>query len=128
MRRILIKGRLRVPQDPYDLIQEASEHFKNGDHNTAVQYSDEAIAINPRIASAYNIKGQALFSLKKYDEALASYETALKLRPKYLEAINNMGLALVTMGRHEKAVELFNKSTDLNPNDSSIWNNKGLVF
>jgi DNA-binding beta-propeller fold protein YncE/tetratricopeptide (TPR) repeat protein len=115
-------------QNPYELIQDAIEYLKKGDPASAIEYSDKAIVINPAIASAYNFKGQGLFSLKKYDEALASYEKALELKPRYLEAINNMALGLATIGKHERAVEFFNKSTDFNPKDASIWNNKGLTF
>jgi tetratricopeptide (TPR) repeat protein len=114
--------------NPYELIQDAIDYLKKGDPSIAIEYSDRAIAVNPNIASAYNFKGQGLFSLKKYDEALACYEKALKLKPEYLEAVNNMSFALATIGKHERAVEYFNKSTELNPNDANIWNNKGLTF
>ncbi len=115
-------------QDPYELIQDATEHLKRGDHTTAIQSSDNAIAINPRIAIAYVIKGLALFNLTRYDEALSCYDKALEVRPKYLEAINNKALTFVAIEKYDAAIEAFNQSTNLNPNDANIWNSKGVTF
>lgn len=87
------------------------------------------IAFSPHIALAYNTKGQALFNLKKYNDALTCYEKALELRPKYIEALYNKGLTLAAIGNHDKAIESFNQSIELNPNDDvGIWNSKGLSF
>jgi tetratricopeptide (TPR) repeat protein len=124
----LAKIKPDLEQDPNDLIQDAVESLKTADYNNTIEYSDKAIKINPRFALAYNVKGQALFNLKQYQEALACYEKALGLRPKYIEAMNNKGLVLTAIGNYSKAIECFNQSIDLNPNDASIWNYKGLSF
>jgi tetratricopeptide (TPR) repeat protein len=79
-------------EDSNVLIQDAMEYLKKGDYINAVEYSEKAITINPRIALAYNTKGQALFNLKKYSEALTCYEKAMELRPKYIEALYSKGL------------------------------------
>jgi tetratricopeptide (TPR) repeat protein len=115
-------------QDPYESIQDATEFLKKGDYPSAIQYSDKALAINPRISVAYSIKGQALYNLKKYDEALVCYNKALELRPRYLEVLNYKAIVLNDLGKYEEAIESLNQSTDLNPNDAIIWNSKGLAF
>jgi tetratricopeptide (TPR) repeat protein len=115
-------------EDPNELIQDAMEYLKKGDYINAAEYSEKAIAINPRIALAYDTKGQALFNLKKYNDALTCYEKAIELRPKYIEALYNKGLTLAAIGNHDKAIESFNQSIELNPNDADIWNSKGLSF
>src|SRR5215212_5814624 len=115
-------------EDSNELIQDAMEYFKKGDYINAAEYSEKAIAINPRIALAYDTKGQALFNLKKYNDALTCYEKAIELRPIYIEALYNKGLTLAAIGNHDKAIESFNQSIELNPNDADIWNSKGLSF
>ena len=116
-------------EDSNKLIQDAMEYLKKGNYINAVEYSEKAITINPRIALAYNTKGQALFNLKKYSEALTCYEKAIELRPKYIEALYKKGLTLAAIGNHDKAIESFNQSIELNPNDDvDIWNSKGLSF
>ena len=124
------KVEVRSPdeQDPNDLILDSEENLKRGNYTDTIEYTDKAIKINPRFAVAYNIKGQALFNLKRYNEALLCYEKALQLRPKYIAAINNKGLALAAMSEYDKAIGCFNQSSDLNPNDSNIWNHKGLAL
>jgi tetratricopeptide (TPR) repeat protein len=57
-------------EDSNELIQDAMEYHKKGDYINAVEYSQKAITINPHIALAYNTKGQSLFNLKKYSNAL----------------------------------------------------------
>jgi tetratricopeptide (TPR) repeat protein len=124
----LAKAKVDVTEDPNDLIQDAVESLKAADYNNTVEYSDKAIKINPRFAFAYNVKGQAFFGLKQYQEAFLCYEKAIELRPKYIEAINNRALALSAIGDHAKAIESFNQSIDLNSRDPLIWNYKGLAF
>jgi tetratricopeptide (TPR) repeat protein len=117
-----------VEQDPNDLIAEALVSLERADYDSTIEYADKAIGINPRFAFAYNVKGQALFNLKLYQEALSCYEKALELKPQYTEAINNKGLVLAAIGDYTKAIECFNQSSNLNPRDPNIWNYKGLAF
>lgn len=116
-------------KNPYKrLVQEALNYLKKGEYSATIEYSDKAIKLRAAFALAYNIKGQALFSLRQYGEALACYEKTLELRPNFIEAINNKGLAYVAKGDYNKAIECFTQSTDLNPRDANVWNYKGLAF
>ena len=45
-----------------------------------------------------------LHELKRYGEALASYDRALTLRPDYAEALNNRGNALHELKRYDEAL------------------------
>jgi tetratricopeptide (TPR) repeat protein len=46
-----------------------------------------------------NNRGNTLFELKRFEEALASYDRAIVLRPNLVEAINNRGNALRALKR-----------------------------
>jgi tetratricopeptide (TPR) repeat protein len=127
-KKTVVEGGTSREPNADELIQDAVESLKRGEYNNTIEYSDKAIKINPSFALAYNIKGQALFNLKNYQEALSCYEKALELRPKYIEAINYKGLVLAEMGEYSKAIECFSQSIDLNRTDASIWNYKGLAF
>ena len=118
----------RMIEDPNELVQDALDYLKKGEYNATLEYSDKAIKIKPTFALAYNIKGQAFFSLRQYQEALICYDKTLELRPNYIEAISNKGLVYAAIGDYNKAIECFDQSTDLNPSDASIWNYKGLAF
>jgi tetratricopeptide (TPR) repeat protein len=124
-KKIGVKG---SEHDPNDIILDAEENLKKGNYLDTIEFTNKAIKINPRFAVAYNIKGQALFNLHQFREALFCYEKALQLRPKYISAINNRGLALAVIGEYDKAIDCFNQSIELNPNDFSIWNHRGVAY
>ena len=56
--------------------------------------------------------GVAQFTLKKYDEAVATLEAVLKEVPN-AENYHNLGLVYYILGNYERALSLFNKSLDL---------------
>ncbi|MFZ0514400.1 MAG: tetratricopeptide repeat protein [Candidatus Nitrosopolaris sp.] len=91
-KNVVVEAETGTEQDLNNLIQDAIESLKSADYNSTIEYSNRAIEINPRFAFAYNVKGQALFNLRQYQEALVCYEKALELRPKYIEAMNNKGI------------------------------------
>ena len=49
-------------------------------------------------------RGNALYELKRFDEALASCDRALTLRPDYPEALLNRGAILHELKRFEEAL------------------------
>ena len=46
----------------------------------------QAICVRPDYAQAFYNRGVALQGLRRFDEALASYDKALALKPDYAEA------------------------------------------
>ena len=65
--------------------------------------------MRPDYAEALNNRGSALHELKRYDEALASYDRALTLRPDYAEALNNRGNALRELKRFDEALASYDR-------------------
>src|SRR5262245_24509897 len=56
---------------------------QRGDHLGALRSIDHALTIDPRSASAYNNRGVVLGELKRFSEAILSYDQAIKLAPDY---------------------------------------------
>lgn len=110
-----VDGNIIIAKNPYKrLIQEALNYLNKREYNATIEYSDKAIELKPAdapTALAYNIKGQALYSLRRYTEALACYEKTLELLPNFIEAINNKSLVYLAIGNYAKAIECFNQST-----------------
>jgi tetratricopeptide (TPR) repeat protein len=52
---------------------------------------------------ALNNRGRALNELKRFDEAVISYDKALAIKPDFVEALNHRGIALEALQRLEKA-------------------------
>lgn len=60
-----------------------------GDPEKKVEYFDKVLQLKPDFAGAWNLRGLELVILKRYENAIASFDKALKIRPSYLEAKYN---------------------------------------
>lgn len=91
----------------------------------ALAYSSRAIEIHPRYKNAYLIQGNALLLLKRYEEAITSYQYALSYDLGYKDARKNLLIAYSeaaryygeTMGDTDKALRLTEQLLSLDPNN-----------
>lgn len=60
--------------------------------------------------------GIVLNALKRYGEAIESFDQAIKLKSKFAEAHNNRGATLASMGQDETALESLRKAIAIKPN------------
>ena len=72
---------------------------QRGNHTEAVRQIDLALKINPTNIFALNKRGVALKELKRFEEALASYDRALSIQADYAEALLYRGDILRAMRR-----------------------------
>ena len=63
--------------------------------------------------------------LKRFDEALESFERALAIRPDYAEALNNRGNTLQELKRFDEALESYERALAIRPNYAEAHNNCG---
>lgn len=73
--------------DPYRLRQAIYVIFR-------YRMRSKALEIDPNDADAWNNKGNALYNLGNYNEAIECYDRALKIDPKNADARYNKGSAL----------------------------------
>ena len=64
-------------------------------------------------AETWNSKGNALFNLGKYAEAIKAYDQAIKLNPNDADVWYNKGIALEKLGKYEEANKCFVKAKEL---------------
>ncbi len=89
---------------------------------------DEAIALQPAYAEAYNGRGIVLANLNCLDDAVASFAKAIALKPDYAEAYNNFGIALQDLNRLDHALDSFDKAIALKPDNAWAYNNRGVLL
>lgn len=63
-----------------------------------------------------SILGAIYAGLRRYEEAITSYNKAIDLKPDYAEAYNNCAIALKGLGQHKKAISNLEKAIKINPN------------
>jgi tetratricopeptide (TPR) repeat protein len=77
--------------------------------------------VNIKILSAYEFsefkeKGDALYDLGKYSEALKCYNKALEINPYFSLAWYNKGLTLYELGEYSEAIDCFERSYEYESN------------
>ena len=71
--------------------------------------------MRPDYAEALYNRGNTLHELKRFEEALASYDRALTVRPDYAQAQNKLGMTLVELGHLSEARAALEQAVELAP-------------
>lgn len=69
--------------------------------------SEQAIQLDPHFAYAYNAKGLAFYSLKRYTEALNALEQAIQFSPNEPTAYYGKGRVLERLQRYQEALQAY---------------------
>jgi tetratricopeptide (TPR) repeat protein len=92
---------------------------------SAFNYLQKAISLQPNNANAWKIRGDALFNLERLQAALASYDKACEIQPDYLDAWKGRGEVLYHLERFEAAIIANDKALQIEPKDAETLNRKG---
>ena len=79
------------------------------------------IVSNPNDAQAYVMRGRALNSLRKFDEAAAAYEAALKLAPQHPAIPAGLGQVRFSQRRYDEAIPLLARAVDNGWRNSLVY-------
>ncbi len=97
-------------------------------HETAIEFVDRAIQINPSNANFHALRGQALRALDRLDEAVASYRCALSLKPGSAKILVSLAVALRRQGAVEEAASVLHETSRLQPRSAEAHINLGNVY
>ena len=73
-------------------------------------------------------KGNTLYSLNYFKEAIECYDKAIEINPKFNEAYNNKGNTLYRLNYFKEAIECYDKAIEINPESSEAYYNKGVIL
>ena len=74
-----------------------------GDNRGAIEDSDAAVRLDPNLAEAYKIRGDAKSNLGNHNTAIIDYDIAIHLKPDYAEAYYKRGSAKLEIGNVSEA-------------------------
>src|SRR5438874_5970997 len=80
---------------------------------------------NPNVAEAYNNRGLALMKLRRFEEALASFDRGIGVQPDHIGALANRGAALQELGRAQEALVSLDRVIAMQPRLAGAHNNRG---
>lgn len=89
----------------------AQSYQKN--HKQALEYANEAVAINNRSAYAWSAKGSCLNNLGKYEEALSCCDEAIKWKSDYYHPWYVKGCIYALTNRPKEAIEMLKKALEI---------------
>lgn len=107
--------RHKVPkeaQKAYDLAVKFAKQKKNGE---AIQALEDAVALDPDFANAYNDLGVWYFFAGRAGDAEAALRRAIALDPAFSSAYINLGVVALYRGDLMEAERLARKSLALSP-------------
>lgn len=84
--------------------------------------------INSNNASELAKKGNTLFELQRYKDALVAYQKAVEIRPNYAQAWNGQGKTLSRLKQYKEALTAYDKSIQLRPDYVEAWSGRGFVL
>jgi Flp pilus assembly protein TadD len=84
--------------------------------------------LQPDRAEALSNRGNALRQLKRFDEALASYDQAVALKPDYFDALTNRGVTLHELKQFPEALASYDRALALRPDHFPALTNRGVTL
>lgn len=94
----------------------------------AIEYADQALALEPGNSEAYRVKGYAYEIQELYDLAHQNYDKAIELNPKNFQALSNKGHAYDLQGDFEKAEKYYELSKMVYPQSEHLLLNLSRLY
>lgn len=91
---------------------------ENGSLYLALPYMNKNIEINPGRASAYSARGDAYFSCRSWENAIADYSMSLDLNPGDGAVYLSIGVAMINSGNSADACSFLRKALQLGNRDA----------
>ena len=113
--RAIASGKFSGSDAAYLLARRGYERQARNDLAGALADYSEAIRLDPRLAMAFNNRGNIYRDQGDYDRALADYDRALALDPAKPDPLASRGWVLSQKGEDERARQDFEKALALDP-------------
>jgi len=96
-------------------IDQATQSIQNSDFKGALEFIEQAIALEPNSSDAYVIKGVALSQTAEADAAVEAFRQAIMLSPYNAKAYFNLGVHYFSTGNKVGAEEMAREAVRIDP-------------
>jgi lipoprotein NlpI len=110
------------------LLRQAQEALKNRKADEALALADRAVAVDPKSAQAYFVRGVAHEMLDKHDRAVAEFSKTIELDPKAADAYQRRGSEHFKMGHITESIADFDHYLDLKPDQMPYHWQRGISY
>ena len=120
------KGQVRNFEQVW--LKKAKAQRQLDDYQAALQTCSSALRYyqSPQL---WNCKALTLYSLQRYEPAIAAYNQAIEIAPDNIWLWNNRGEAYARLQKFDSAILDFEKAIKLDPKRSFVpWNNLGKLY
>ena len=104
-------------------IEDASPEFHELLLSQSIKYFEIAQKLNPKFINLYSNYGNALFSLKKFDQAKTIFLKGIEVDNQNSTLHYNLGNLFEKLEEFDKAISYFKKAIKFNPNMYQAHNN-----
>ncbi len=116
-------------QDANYWLSQTQSDYNNGSYTMALQDIDEYLDLNSSDTWAWSFKANILRIMKRYGEAVDSFDQLIKLEGNNAQAYNDRALILSGgMRQHEEALNSLETALQINPGNANYWFNKGMIL
>lgn len=115
-------------ENPTDYTERGEILFALQRNTEAIASFDQAIEIDPNMASAWSNRGFVQIANRDYAGAESSITKALAIDPNFAPAWANRGLLLTNLKKYLESVAAFDKAVQLNDRDPEILSNLGVAL
>jgi lipoprotein NlpI len=116
-----------VGESSDDLLKSAVRAFNKGQTKDGLALADKAIALDPKKAGAYVVRGQMHDSLGQHREAVKDFTRAVELDPKLADAYDRRGSAHFKLGEFKQSLADFDRFLALRPDEKAGHWRRGIT-
>jgi tetratricopeptide (TPR) repeat protein len=98
------------------------------DYDRGTADYDQAIKLDPKLAVAYNGRGNVHWDKQDYDRAFSDYDQAIRLDPKLAMAYNGRGNVYWTKHDYDRAIADFDQAIGLDPRLAMAYSSRGATY
>ncbi|MBN1165829.1 MAG: tetratricopeptide repeat protein [Methanospirillaceae archaeon] len=111
-----------------ELNNRGTDLYNEKRYEEAILSFEQAVALDPAYAKAWNNMGLALNALGQFEEAEHAYNQAIVIDSSDAIAWSNLCRLLSDLGRYDEAMDACNTSIGINEGSAKTWNNMGLAL